>query len=156
MGANERIICIIYGDILDALRILSIKSTISQKIKISKLFFHRHIAHLLLDYGHFWGGGRVCISLTRINPNVLKCIQKWFSIKKKIMLNKIFIISSWELKQKYFGLFLVNNMQTQSPPPPEKWPNWIFSPTTCAMFWNVCKKQFYDFLTFFCLQFFSF
>ena len=31
---------------------------------------------------------------------------------------------------------LVNDMQT---PPPQQWPNWVFGPKRCAMFWNVCK-----------------
>ena len=59
---------VIYGDILvNFLRILNTKSTyFSKKMKNGKLFFHRfqHIAHLLCQYGDFWGWW-VCISVTR-------------------------------------------------------------------------------------------
>ena len=46
-----------------------------------------------------------------------------------------------------YGFFLVNDMQTPPslPPPLQKWPNWVFIPKCCAMFWN---KLFLRFLVF--------
>ena len=37
------------------------------------------------------------------------------------------------------ALFLINDMQI---PIPQKWPNWVFYPKRCAMFWNICKNNF--------------
>ena len=40
-------------------------------------------------------------------------------------------------------------LTTCKPPPPQNWPNWVFGPKRCSMFWNLRKKQFFDFCSFY-------
>jgi len=50
-------------------------------------------------------------------------------------------------------LLLVNDMQTLSPSPTQKWPKWVLGAKRCTMFWNIQKQFHYLFKLFYLTKF---
>ena len=112
-----RLVLFIYGDILvNLLRNLSIKSTITQNMEKKNLHPFQRIAHFSCRYGHFWGAGggeEICLHIFNFHKiGAKKCTSTFFTILY------------WRVRgSALYSLVLVRGGGLRPPPPPSGAPS---------------------------------